>query len=187
MAVAVVVTAMLVVMMIARVARVVMIMVVMMIIRRMTVPRVVVRVMRRVRVTSVGVGATLGIERRFDLDHPRAQSLDHRLNHVVTADSQGACSDLRRQMAIAEMPGDADQMLRVVTSDFQKRLGRGHDFDQAAILEHQRVAATQGDRIFKVEQEFKSARARHRHSPAVTVVKIKHDRIGRRLAPAVVF
>jgi hypothetical protein len=86
-------------------------------------------------------------------------------------------------MAVAEMPGDADQMLRIVTANFQQRLRRRHDLDQPAIIEHQRVSATQRDRILEVQQEFKPARARHRHSPPVAIIEVEHDGIGWRLAP----
>ena len=82
------------------------------------------------------------------------------------------------------MPGDANQMLRVGAPDLGQRLRRGDDFDQSAVLEHQRVAAAQRDRIFKVEQEFKSPRARHRHPPPVAIVEIEHDGVGRRCRPA---
>ena len=82
------------------------------------------------------------------------------------------------------MPGDPNQMLRIVAADLHQRLRRRHDLDQPAILEHQRVAAPQRDRVFQIEQEFKPARAGHHHPPPVTIVEIEHDGIGRRLAPA---
>jgi hypothetical protein len=88
-------------------------------------------------------------------------------------------------MTVAEMPGDADQVVRVGAADLQERLGRGDHLDQPPIFQHQRVAATQGDRVLEIEQELQSARARHRHPPAVAVVEIEHDGIGRRLGPAV--
>jgi hypothetical protein len=46
------------------------------------------------------------------------------------------------------------------------------------------VAAAQRDGAFQVEQEFKPARAGHRHPPPVTIVEIENDGIGRRLRPA---
>ena len=177
MAVVMVVTAVLVVVVMAVVIGVVMFIAVMMIMRRVTV-RMVVRISSRVSVIVTGVGAALGVERRFDLDHPCAQPLDHRFDNVVAPDAQSTRRDLCRQMAVAEMPAEAHQMLRVVTPDFQKRLWRCHDFDQPAILEHERIATTQRDGMLEIEQEFKSARAGHRHPPPVAIVKIKHDRIG---------
>ena len=81
------------------------------------------------------------------------------------------------------MPGDTNQMLRVGPSNFQQRLRRSDDFDQPAVLEYQRVATAQRDRVFQIEQEFKSPRARHRHPPPVTIVEIEHDGVGRRNRP----
>ena len=87
-------------------------------------------------------------------------------------------------MPVAEMPGDPDQMMRVAAANLDQRLGRGNHFDQPAVLEHQRIATAQCDGVFKIEQEFEPARAGHRHAPAMTIVEIKHDGIGRRLIPA---
>jgi len=131
------------------------------------------------------IGAAFGIERRLDLDHARAQSLHHLLDHVIPPDAQTLAHDLRWKMAVAEMPGDPHQMLRIGSPDLDQWLRRGHHFDQPAVLQHQRVAAAQGHRVFEVEQKFQPARPRHRHPPPVPVVKVKHYRIGRRFRPAV--
>jgi len=142
-------------------------------------------VMRFVRMTLSGIRATFRIERCFDLNHPRAEPLHHVFDDVIAPDPQSFARDLRRQMPVAEMPGDANQMLRVVAADFQKRLCCCHNFDQPAVLQHQRVAAAQRHRIFKVQQELKPACTRHRHSPPVAIVKVEHDRIGCRLRPVI--
>ncbi len=87
-------------------------------------------------------------------------------------------------MTVAEMPGDPDQMLGIVTPDLDQRLGRGDNLNQPVIVEHQRVAAAQHGCAFQVEQKLKAARALHRHPPPVTIVEIENDGIGRRLRPA---
>ncbi len=133
---------------------------------------------RRMGVTA-RIGAALGIERRLDLDDARAQPLHHRLDDVIAADAQAFRHDLGRQMAIAEMPGDPDQMQRIDAADFEQRLRGGHHLDQPAVFEDQRIAAAQRDRVLEIEQEFQPARARHRHPPPVPVVEIEHDGIGR--------
>jgi hypothetical protein len=132
-----------------------------------------------------GIGAAFRIERRFDLDHARAEPFHHRLDDVIAPDTQALGHDLRRQMAIAEMPGDPNQMMRIVAPDLGQRLRRRDDLDQSAIVEHQRVATSQHDRVFQVEQEFKPARAGHRHPPPVTIVETENDGIGWRLGPVV--
>jgi hypothetical protein len=156
-----------------------------MIMASMIMRRVVVRlIVRRVRVAAFGIGAAFGIEGRFDLDHARAQSPHHRLDDMVAPDAQAARRDLRRQMTVAEMPGDPNQMLRIGAANLGQRLRRRDNLDQPVIVEHQRIAAAQHGGIFQIQQEFKPARACHRHPPPMAIVEIEHDGIGRRLAPA---
>ena len=138
---------------------------------------------RRMGVTA-RVRAALGIERRLDLDDARAQPFHHRLDDVIAADAQAFRHDLGRQMAIAEMPGDPDQMQRIGAADFEQRFRGGHNLDQPPVFEDQRIAAAQRDGALQVEQEFEPARAGHRHPPPVPVVEIEHDGIGRGLRPA---
>lgn len=153
------------------------------IMRRMIVSAMAVRMIVRMRVRS-GIGAAFGIERRLDLDDAGTQSRHHGLDDVVAANPQAFRHDLRRQMAIAEMPGDAHQMQRVGAADFHQRLGSGDHLDQAAVLQHQGIAAAQRDGVLEVEQEFEPARARHRHPPPVPVVEIEYDGIGCGVRPA---
>jgi len=182
MAVGMVMIAMLVVvMMVVTMVMIVAVLVSAMLVRGMTVPRMIMRV---ICVRVAGIGAAFGIERRFDLDQARAQPSQHRLDHMIAADAQSPLRDLGRQVSIAEVPGEAHQMLRIAPPDFQQRLGRRHHLDKPAIFEHQRVATAQGDCIFQIEQEFQPTRALHHHPPTVAIVKIEHDAIGRRFAPA---
>jgi hypothetical protein len=141
-------------------------------------------IMRGVIMGRRGIGATFGIERRLDLDDPRAEPLHHRLDDMIAPNAQALRHDLGRQMAVAEMPGDADQMQGVGAADFNQRLGGGHHLDQPAVFQHQRVAAAQRDGVFEIKQEFQPTRPRHRRPPPVPVVEIEHDGIGRRLRPA---
>src|SRR3954470_22068293 len=78
------------------------------------------------RMAGLHIGAAFGIERRLDLGHAPAKSLDHGFDDVVAADAQSLCHDLRRQMAVAEMPGDADQMPGIAPADFREWFGRRH-------------------------------------------------------------
>ncbi len=129
-----------------------------MIVRRMVVTAMAVRVIVRMRVRS-GIGAAFGIERRLDLDDAGAESRHHRLNDVVAANPQALRHDLRRQMAIAEMPGDPHQMQRIGAADFDQRLGSGDHLDQAAVLQHQGITTAQRDGVFQIKQELEPARA----------------------------
>jgi hypothetical protein len=102
---------------------------------------------------------------------------------VIAPDPQALRHDLGRQMAVAEVPADPHQMLRIVAANLDQRLGRRHHLDQAAVLQHQRIAAAQRHRVFEIEQEFESAGAGHRHPSPVPVIEIQHDGIGRCFLP----
>ena len=176
-----IVVAMLVVMMVITVMMVTAIMR-RMVVRGMIVTGMGMRGFRRVGVA--GIGAAFGIERRLDLDDARAEALHHRLDHVIPADAKALRHDLGRQVAIAEMPSDPDQMQGIGAADFEQRLGGRHHLDEPSVFQHQRIAAAQRDGVFQIEQEFQPARARHRHPPPVPIVEIEHDGIGRGLRPA---
>jgi hypothetical protein len=81
-------------------------------------------------------------------------------------------------MAIAEMPGDANQVQGIGTPYLDQGLGGRDHLDQPSVFQHQRVATAQRNGVFQVEQEFQPARPRHRYPPAVPVVEIEHDGIG---------
>jgi hypothetical protein len=87
-------------------------------------------------------------------------------------------------MTIAEMPGDPDQMVRVVAANFSQRLRCGDNLDQPAVVEYQRVASPKRNRVFEIEQKRKAVRTGHCHPPPMPIVETKDDGIGWRLAPA---
>ena len=137
----------------------------------------------RLSLISLHVSAALGIERRLERDDPRPKSIRHRLDDRIAADAQRLRQDFGRQMAVAEMPGDADQSEPVGGPDLRQRLGRGDDFDDAPVLEAQTVAAAQHRGFCEIEKEGEPADAGHGHAPAIALVKIEHHSIGRRAGP----
>ena len=102
---------------------------------------------------------------------------------MVAADEQMVRADLRRQVAVAEMPGEADEMLRAPGEDAGQRLQRGLDRDQATVVQAERIAVAERYRLGQVEQEREPVLAGHGKAPAVAGVIVEHDGIGRRLAP----
>jgi hypothetical protein len=131
-----------------------------------------------------GIGAAFGIEWRFDFDDFGAEALHHVLDHVIAADAQPLGHDLRRQMAIAEMPGDTHEMTGIGAANLDQRFGGCDHLDHAAVFQHQTVAAAQCDSLGKVEQEFQATGARHRHASAMAPVEIEDDGIGGLFRPA---
>ena len=189
LAMVVLVTTMFIVVMMVMAVIIMVVMIMVVIVVMVVTMRVVVAGMMRMVVMCVamrraGIGAAFRIERRLDLHDARTEPLHQRLDHVIPADAQALRHELRRQMTVAEMPGDPDQVMRVGPLDLQQRLGRGDHLDQPAVLQHQRIAASERDSAFEIEQKLQSARAGHHHSAAMPVVEIEHDGVGRRFLPA---
>ncbi len=129
------------------------------------------------------IGTAFRIERRLDLDDSRAEPLHHGLDHMVMTDAKTFADDLCRQMPVAEVPGQPHEMARISRADFQEMFRRSHHLDQPSVLQHQGISASQRGRLHKIEQEFKTACARHCHAATMTVVEAEHDCINRRLGP----
>lgn len=119
-----------------------------------TVMAVLVMSMSARRFMRGGIGAAFGIERRLDLDDAGTETLHHLLNDVIAANPQALGHDLGRQVPVAEMPGEAHEMCGISAADLDQRFWRGHDFDAAAVFQHQGIATAQGDGVFEIEQEF---------------------------------
>ncbi len=129
------------------------------------------------------VCAAFRVERRLERNDPGPQALGHRLDDGIAADAQRLRHEFGRQMAIAEMPGDACQGQRVGGPELRQRFGRRDHFDYASVLESQTVAAAQHRGFPEVEEEIEAAHAGHDQAPAIALVEIEHHCVGRRAGP----
>lgn len=133
---------------------------------------------------AAGIGAAFRIERRFDGDDARTKTAHHVLNDVIAADAKALADDLRRQVPVAEMPGDPHEMMRIGAANFHQRLRRRDHLDQPPVFQHQRIAAAQRDGFLQVQQELQPARTGHHHPPPVPVVETEDHRVSGGLGPA---
>ena len=67
--------------------------------------------------------------------------------------------------------------------DLGKRLGRCLHLDDTPILEEQPVALAERGRLGQVEQELDAARPLHRDAPAMALIEVEDDRVGRHMRP----
>jgi hypothetical protein len=130
-------------------------------------------------VLGLRVGAAFGIERRFERDHAGAETLGHRLDDGIAANTQRFRRYFGRQVTVAEMPGDASERERVGGPDLRQRLGLGDHLDHPSVLKPQPVAAAQHRRLDKIEQKFEPAYSGHGDAPAIAPVEVEHHRIRR--------
>lgn len=124
------------------------------------------------------IGTALRLEGRFDHLDGGAKATRHLLQHVVAGDADAIREKLRRHMAVAEMPGESRQMMRVLRHDLRHRLlGRHHPHD-APIFEREAVTILQPRRLDEVEQKRHVALAAHGDTAAVASVMRQHHTVG---------
>ena len=130
----------------------------------------------------------LRIERRFERRELRAEAAQHVLQHVIAADAQLAADDLHLGVAVAEMPGEPHQLLRVRRRDLDQRLRLAGDPHDRAVVEHQPVAVAQLHRLRQIEQIGRAALADEHDAPAMAVCRHRarrgRARRSRPIAPA---
>ena len=66
------------------------------------------------------IGAACRLERCLDVGNRRPKPLQHRADDVVARHEDAPLLDLRRQVAVAEVPGELDQVPRIAALDLQQ-------------------------------------------------------------------
>ncbi len=102
------------------------------------------------------VGTAFRIKRGFDFGDRRAQSPKHITDHVIPAYENAVFLDLRGEMAVADMPGERQQMARALRTHFVKRFRFCAHLYHAPVVKHQTVAVAQEPRFRQIEQELNS-------------------------------
>jgi len=127
----------------------------------------------------VRVRAAFRLERLGDVTDASAKTAHHVFDHVIAADEEPLGGDRRRQMAVADVPGDAGERGRIRGADLGERLRRRPHRDRSAILEDEAVAVTQEGRLRQIEQELDTAFTAKPDSPAMTKIMVKlHGIVG---------
>lgn len=116
------------------------------------------------------IGAALGLERGFHDGHGGAEAARHLLQHAVAGDADAVGQEFRRHMAVAEVPGEAREMVGVTSDDLRHRLlGRDHRND-AAVIELEAVAMLQMRRFSEVQKEGDIPLPAHGDAAAVAAI-----------------
>jgi hypothetical protein len=108
-----------------------------------------------------------------------AQPSQHVLDNRVLADQNAPRLQLRRQMPVANMPGESDERRCVLGGDFDELLRGSLNTNEAPILEAQSVAGTQDYSPWQIQQESGAACGNITHAPSVPLVIVQHEAIGR--------
>jgi hypothetical protein len=133
---------------------------------------------------TVAVGTTLRIEGGQHRRHRGAEALQHVLDDVVIAYTQAIAEELGRQMPVAEMPGDTNEIDGIGGCDLKQALGHRLHQDQPPVLEFESIAVLHHRRFLEVEKEYGLADATHDKAAAVAIVALESKRIRGRAGPS---
>src|SRR5215831_17718930 len=96
--------------------------------------RMIVLVMAMMVVVLMAViGSPLGLERGVDPREISAKPAEHVLDHVVGPNSKDLIADFSRQMSVAEMPGQACKLIRIVMPNLDHELGRRPHLEPSSV------------------------------------------------------
>ncbi len=158
----------------------VMIMVVMIVIMRvimalcMIVPMI---VMIMTGHAAKAIGPALGLKRRRDKTDLGPELLHEFDEHIVVADAKRIRQELRWRMAIAEMPGNARDDMRIGRAELDQTLWLAGHHDDVARFQLEAVAINERRRISEIDEEFRALGARQRATATAAIVEIEFNRV----------
>lgn len=132
---------------------------------------------------AIAVGAAFRIEGREDRRNRGAKPLQHVLDDVIVANAQPVAEKLRRQMSVAKVPGDANEIGWAGCGNLEKALRNRLDEDQAPIFQFKGIAVLHDGSFLEIEQKNRFADAAHHKTAAMAIIAFKSERIGRRSSP----
>lgn len=133
---------------------------------------------------AVTVGTALRIEGSLHWVQPSAEPFHHVLYNVIAPDPEGRAHELRRQMPVAQMPGDPDEMGRVLGLDLDKVFRFGHHFDNPPVLQLKTIGVAQVNGARFVQQKGQTFFSAQDGPPAIAVIEIERDPVCRLPLPA---
>jgi hypothetical protein len=127
---------------------------------------------------AVAISAAFGLEGRQYSREFCSEAVEHLLDHVVGPNAKDMVSNFRRQMPIAEMPGQTHELVVFFVSDLYNRFRGGLDLEPSPVLELQSVSIGHGNRLLKIEKDIFTLVRRQANAPAMTRVKIEREGSG---------
>lgn len=124
------------------------------------------------------IGAAFRLEGRLDDGNRGAEAARHLLQHGIAGDADAVGEKFGRHVAVAEMPGEAREVMGVLRDDLGHRLLRRHHGHRTAVVELQPVAVLQAHCLGEVEQEHHVPLPAHGDAAAVAPVMGQHHAVG---------
>ena len=81
------------------------------------------------------IGAALRVEGRLHIDNGRAETFEHETDDVIAANADRRLGYLSRKVPVADLPGESEQMPRIIRPHFHQIFGSGANLDDANACE----------------------------------------------------
>ena len=107
-----------------------------------------------VMVIVTTVRAAFGLKRSVACPENGAETGKHLFDHMVRPDTESFMSNLRRQMAIAEMPCEAHKLARIFMQHFDHRLCGRLNHKPPPIVKLHAISISHGDSLWKIEKNI---------------------------------
>ena len=124
---------------------------------------------------AVPVSAAFRIEGRLQSLDLSAEPRRHLFDDVILPNTKLVRKNLRRKVAVAEMPSQPNEMVSIARRDVGDRLGRGSNLDNPTILKAQPVAIAQLGRLGEIKQKLHARVSAHRASTAIARIVVERD------------
>lgn len=123
------------------------------------------------------IGTALGLERRRDEADLGPQFLDQFHEHIIIANAKRIRQQLRRRMAIAEMPGNPRNDMRIDRAEFNQTFRfAGHD-DDVTRLQFEAIAIDKCRRLREIDKKLRALGTRQRAPATAAIVEIQLNRV----------
>jgi hypothetical protein len=121
------------------------------------------------------VRAAFGLKRSFDLSESCAEAGKHRFDHMVRPDTESFMSNLRRQMAIAEMPCESHKLARIFMPRLDNRLCGSLNHEPPSVVKLHTISISHGDSLWKIEKDILALIRREPNPAPMARIEIERD------------
>ena len=97
--------------------------------------------------------------------------------HVIVGDVDRLARDLGRHVPVADMPGEREEIERIVGADLDERLGRSPHLDEPAGLQPDGIAVIQHIGPVEVEEESRAAIGVEQDAAAMAIAVVEGDHV----------
>ena len=122
---------------------------------------------------AASIRAAFGLKRRVDHFELGSKTMQHLFDHVIGPDAERVRSNLRWQMPVSKMPGDAQQLMGIFMTDLDDRFGGSFDPQPGSVVKLQSIAIGHRDCFRKIEKDVFSVVRREANAAAMARVEIK--------------